>query len=67
MIAICKTSEAFEDRLTTGRSYPLISLRNASVRIINDAGELCWYGLGRFTLAPSPSEQTVTGNELLPC
>lgn len=51
MLAICKTNDAFEDSLTSGKEYSIKELRNASLLIEDDRGEPRWYGLARFRLA----------------
>ncbi|WP_210395217.1 hypothetical protein [Motiliproteus sediminis] len=50
MIALCKTNEAFEDILTSGKSYSVIELRNGSVLLADDRGNKRWFGLSRFAL-----------------
>ena len=50
MIAICKTNDAFEDTLTSGKQYPIRELRNASLLIEDDQGDKRWFGLSRFKL-----------------
>ena len=50
MIAICKSNEAFEDTLTSYKSYNPIRLTNASIMILNDQGEVRWYGVDKFKL-----------------
>ncbi len=48
----CKTNEAFEDSLTSKQSYNLIQMKNSSLLIVNDLGEMRWYGATRFELFP---------------
>lgn len=50
MIATCKTNDAFEDSLTSGKAYRVRELRNASVQIEDDTGGKRWFGLSRFKL-----------------
>lgn len=50
MIALCKTNEAFEDILTSGKGYRVIELRNGSVLLADDQGNQRWFGLSRFAL-----------------
>ncbi|MEH6627712.1 MAG: hypothetical protein V7739_14805 [Motiliproteus sp.] len=52
MNVICKTNEAFEDSLTSKETYNLIRMKNASLLIVNDLGEMRWYGANRFELYP---------------
>ena len=51
MLAICKTNDAFEDTLTSGKEYLIKELRNASLMIEDDQGDPRWYGLARFRLS----------------
>ncbi|RDE24754.1 hypothetical protein DV711_03990 [Motiliproteus coralliicola] len=50
MIATCKTNDSFEDILTQGKTYRVRELRNASLMIVDDTGDLRWFGLSRFKL-----------------
>ncbi len=52
MKVICISNEAFEDSLTTTESYNLIEAKNASLLIVNDLGEMRWYGANKFNLFP---------------
>ncbi|MEH6652107.1 MAG: hypothetical protein V7707_18955 [Motiliproteus sp.] len=58
MLAICKTNDAFEDTLTSGKEYPIRELRNASVMIEDDQGDNRWFGLSRFKLEAVNAEAT---------
>lgn len=50
MIACCKTNDAFEDILTTGKRYPIVEIRNGSLQVVDDSGMPRWFGLSRFQL-----------------
>ena len=56
MLAICKTNTAFEDTLTSGKEYPVMELRNASLMIEDDQGDKRWYGMTRFKLEAANSK-----------
>jgi hypothetical protein len=56
MFAICKTNDAFEDTLTSGKEYPVRELRNASLLIEDDQGNKRWFGLSRFKLKVAIAE-----------
>ncbi len=47
---VCTNDEAFEDTLTQGREYRLFQLQNSSVQLVNDKGEMRWYGTGKFRI-----------------
>ncbi|OMH32620.1 hypothetical protein [Motiliproteus sp. MSK22-1] len=64
MIAICKSNEAFEDSLTIYKSYNLIQLANASILILNDRGEIRWYGVDKFKLATKGSLNNSGNNSM---
>jgi len=57
MIALCKSNDAFEDILTTGKPYTILEIRNGSVRVLDDRGQRRWFGLSRFSI--QKAEQAV--------
>lgn len=52
MIAECKEKgdEGFEDQLTADFVYPVLEHGANSVKVINDRGDLRWYGTSHFDL-----------------
>ena len=46
----CKSDEAFEDQLTTGADYDVLSVEGGSYLIKNDNGIVRWYGNIHFKL-----------------
>lgn len=51
MFVTCKSNDAFEDQLTTGKKYTVVGLGENSYLISNDKGEERWYGRSQFVIS----------------
>lgn len=47
----CIDNSGFEDQLTEGQSYPILSIQGNSVQLQDDRGTLRWYGRLKFRIS----------------
>ena len=51
MYVDCKTNSGFEDQLTSGGTYKVKTLGQNSYQVVNDKGELRYYGTSHFDIS----------------
>lgn len=44
----CIDNGGFEDLLTIGRTYPVEALQGYSAQLLDDSGQLRWFGRSKF-------------------